>query len=36
MKALLAVLGTSFAVNLCPTKVQVACHGEAVNVSVCI
>jgi len=35
MKALLAVLGTSFAVNLYLTKVQVVCHGEVMNVSVC-
>lgn len=28
MKALLAVLGTSFAVNVVQTNLQIACHGE--------
>jgi hypothetical protein len=28
MKALLAVLGTSFAVNQCPDNLQIACHEK--------
>jgi hypothetical protein len=36
MKALLAVLGTSFAVNLCLNIVQVACHEKDEYSSNCI
>jgi hypothetical protein len=34
MKALLAVLGTSFAVNHCIRNLQIACHEKNAHVTI--